>query len=114
MSATVQITSIRKGDGHPHLTFGGAETVCGRTLRENRWAKLAHFDAELTLRLAAATLNRPWSLEAVCHNCMKRIGLPVSSTGRGAEQTLQHSNTSPVSPTRKDPHMKDNQKAVSQ
>ena len=45
MTATqpvAEITSIRKGDGHPHLTYGGVDTLCGRTLYENRWATITH------------------------------------------------------------------------
>ena len=56
MTATqpvAEITSIRKGDGHPHLIYGGFDTLCGRTLHENRWATITHFDAALTARLAA-------------------------------------------------------------
>lgn len=70
----LEITSIRKGDGHPHLAYGSA-TLCGRTLRENRWAKIVRLDAQLTAQLAAATLSRPWALDAVCRPCMIRVGI---------------------------------------
>ena len=56
MTATqpvAKITPIRKGDGHPHLTYGGVDTLCGRTLCENRWATITRLDADLTARLAA-------------------------------------------------------------
>ena len=56
MTATqpvAEITSIRKGDGHPHLTYGGVDTLCGRTLYENRWATITRLDADLTARLTA-------------------------------------------------------------
>ncbi len=72
---SAELVSLRKGDGHPHLSHDGATTLCGRTLQPNRWAEVQVIGPELTIRLTAATLTRPWSLESVCVHCIRAVGL---------------------------------------
>lgn len=72
---TGEIVSLRKGDGHPHLSHDGATTLCGRTPQPNRWARVEVFDPDLTVRLTAATLTRPYALESVCVRCIRAVGL---------------------------------------
>lgn len=33
---SVEIVVLRKGDGHPHLSYDAATTLCGRTPQPNR------------------------------------------------------------------------------
>ncbi|RDV44067.1 hypothetical protein ACR5MH_0755 (plasmid) [Streptomyces sp. L7] len=72
---TAEIVAIRKGDGHPHLSYDGSKTLCGRIPKPNNWAHIQVIDPELTVRLTAATLTRPWSLESVCVRCIRAVGL---------------------------------------
>lgn len=75
------ITSIRKGDGHPHLTYDDETlTLCGRVMHENRWAKIVRFDADVTAKLAAASLARPMTMFATCARCMRVAGVALDTT----------------------------------
>ncbi len=68
------ITAARKGDGHPHLVFE-KKTLCGRTLKQNRWAKVETFGEAHAAQLVALTLQRPHSMSAVCQTCLKQLDL---------------------------------------
>ncbi|MDB5253898.1 MAG: hypothetical protein JWP27_3067 [Flaviaesturariibacter sp.] len=74
----LEIVGVQKGDSQVHLAYGegSAETVCGRTLRENRWCTLHWTSHDDVVRMCLGLIERgrTW-FGGPCVPCAKRLGL---------------------------------------